>query len=587
MTWGSLAGEAVAQARKLPRRGWRGLARLRGEPDERLLFMLPLAVAVGLLSGLSAVALRHTVHLVFNALAPHRVGIAGVLMPALGLPLGVVIVRRLFRESPGHGVPGVIRAVCRDGGRMRRRSIVSRWLGSLITVASGGSAGLESPIVFSAGAIGATIGGWARLDERRRSVLLACGVAGGISGIFNAPITGLVFAMEVVLAEWSAVSIVPVVLAAVSATELSRLLLGNTTSFLHAQFHMTTTDLLWCVLLGVASGLLSVALVRAMHLAERLASRIPAREFVAPLVFGLVVGIAGVALPRGIGEGYDTAQEAIRGELPVGALIGALVLVKLATTALTLGSGAPGGAFAPCIVLGSVLGVGFCRAALTMLPQGYGLAEEGSYALAGMSGMMAGVMHAPLTGILLVVEVTGGYELILNLMIVSVISLVIARQFDKHSFYARDLARRGELLRPGTDPRILADLRVRETLDAHVDPVREGMTLTEFIEVVKRSKRNHFPVLQADGVSFAGMLHLADVRELLFAPDVASITLVGTVMDPSVARVPADATLAEALDVFESTGAWVLPVVEDARFVGLLSKSSLFDHYRRELSVQS
>jgi len=380
---------------------------------------------------------------------------------------------------------------------------------------------------------------------------------------------------------------VPVVVAAVSATELSRGLAGNTTPFVHVPFHMTTTDLLWCVLLGVATGLVSAALVRAMHAAEQLKERLPFRDTLAPIVFGLGVGVAGVLLPRAIGEGYTTAQEAIHGRLPLGALVGVLLVVKLLTTALTLGSGAPGGVFAPCIVLGSVLGVGFSRVVQSALPAAHGLAHEGSYALAGMSGMMAGVMHAPLTGILLVVEVTGGYELILNLMIVSVISLVVARQFDRHSLYARDLARRGELLRPGTDRRILVDLRVRETLDAHVDPVRASMTLAEFIEVVKRSKRNHFPVLGDDGETFVGMLHLGDVRELLFDQDVARVTLVGTVMDGGVERVPADATLAEALDAFETRAAWVLPVVDGTRFVGLLSKSSLFDHYRRELSVQA
>lgn len=588
MTLGGLAGEAVEQVRRLPGRGMRGLVRLRGEPDERLLLMLPLAVVVGLASGLSAVALRSSVHHVFEWLAPLRGGLAGLVVPAVGLPLGVLIVRRLFREPEGHGVPDVIRAVCREGGKMRRRSMASRWLGSLVTVASGGSAGLESPIVFSGGAVGAAVGSLLNLDERRRSVLLACGVAGGISGIFNAPITGLVFAMEVVLAEWSALSIVPVVLAAVAATELSRVLLGNEVSFLHAQFEMGTTDLLWCVLLGLCSGLLSAVLVRGMRWAQRLAARVPAREFLSPLSFGLVLGIVGMGLPGAIGEGYGTAQSAIRGEMAAGLfLVFGLIALKVLATSLTLGCGAPGGVFAPCIVLGSALGVAFQRAALVPLPSGYGLAHEGSYALAGMSGMVAGVLQAPLTGILLVTEVTGSYALILNLMLVAVISLVTARNFDRHSFYAKELARRGELLRPGTDRRILADLRVRETLDEFVDPIRDTMTLEQFVEVVKRSKRNHFPVLRADGETFAGMLHLGDVRELLFDPEVARVTLVGTVMQSEVPHVPADANLADALEIFERTGAWVLPVLEEGRFVGFLSKSSLFDHYRRELSVQA
>ncbi len=588
MTMLEIAGETLAQVGSLPGRGWRRLARLRGESDERLVLMLPLAVAVGIASGLSAVALRSGVHEVFHWLAGVRSGALGIALPAGGMVLGVLVVRKLFREAPGHGVPQVIRAVCRDGGRMPRRSILSRWVGSMLTVSAGGSAGLEAPIVFSAGALGSAIGGLAKVDERRRSVLLACGVAGGIAGIFNAPITGLVFAMEVVLAEWSALSIVPVVLAAVSATELSRNLLGNAGAFSHSSFEMSTTDLLWCVGLGIVSGFVSAALARTLRFFERVSEKLPAREIVAPAVLGLGVGVAGLVMPQAVGEGYETAQAAISGNLAAGVwLCAALALAKIVTTGLTLGSGAPGGVFAPCLVVGSVVGVCFSRAAQAVLPAGHPLAHEGSYALAGMSGLVAGVMHAPLTGILLVVEVTGGYQLILNLMLVAVISLVVARQFDRHSIYTEALAERGELLRPGTDRRILSDLRVHETLDQFVDPVRETMTLADFVEVVKKSKRNHFPVLRADGVTFAGILHLGDVRELLFDPELARLTLIGTVMDANVARVPADADLSDALEIFERTGAWVLPVVDGERFAGLLSKSTLFDHYRRELSVQA
>ena len=568
--------------------GWRRLTSFLGPEEEQWGSILLLALGVGLLSGASAVGLRSAVHALFHGLAPLRHGWLGALLPALGAALGVAIVLQLFREPPGHGVPEVIRAVCRDGGRMRRRSIFSRWLGSLCNVAAGGSAGLEGPIVFSAAAVGSAVGGWLQLDERRRTLLLACGVAGGISGVFNAPMTGMIFAMEVVLAEWSAFSIVPVVMSAVAATELSRIVLGDAQSILHAPFDMGARDLLACALLGIVAGLVSTALTRTIAFFQRLAARLRGPRVLAPALFGLAVGAIGIVAPNAIGEGYDTARAAIHSELAPGLLFcAALAFAKLVTTGLTIGSGAPGGVFAPCLVLGSLLGVSFSRALTALLPAALSLSVEGSYALVGMSGLVAGVMQAPLTGIFLVMEVTDGYEVILPLMIVSVLSLVVTRRFDRYSMYTQELAESGDLLRPGTDRRILADVSVRETLDHDVTPVFEDMTLLDFAEVLKTSHRNHFPVLRSGSDEFAGMLELAPIREILLDPELARVTLVGTMMDTETPTIPLDASLAEALSLFEQTGAWALPVVDGRRFAGLLSKSSLFDHYRRELSVQA
>jgi CIC family chloride channel protein len=398
----------------------------------------------------------------------------------------------------------------------------------------------------------------------------------------------MIFAMEVVLAEWSAFSIVPVVMSAVAATELSRIVLGDAQSILHAPFDMGPRDLLACALLGVVAGLVSAAFTRTIGFFHGLAGRIPGPRVLAPALFGLLVGAIGIAAPGAIGEGYGTARAAIHSELAPGLLFCALlVFAKLATTGLTIGSGAPGGVFAPCLVLGALLGVGFSRALGALLPATLPLSIEGSYALVGMSGLMAGVMQAPLTGIVLVMEVTDGYEVILPLMIVSVLSLVVARRFSRYSLYTHELAESGDLLRPGTDRRILADVAVRETLDQDVTPIFEDMTLLDFAQVLKTSHRNHFPVLRSGSDEFAGMLELGPIREILLDPELARVTLVGTMMDSESPTIPLDASLAEALSVFEQTGAWALPVVDGQRFAGLLSKSSLFDHYRRELSVQA
>jgi CIC family chloride channel protein len=199
---------------------------------------------------------------------------------------------------------------------------------------------------------------------------------------------------------------------------------------------------------------------------------------------------------------------------------------------------------------------------------------------------VSGVMQAPLTGIFLVMEVTDGYEVILPLMIVSVISLVVARRFERYSLYTRGVAESGALLRPGTDRRILADVRVNETLDEDVTPVHEDMNLLEFVAAIRSSSRNHFPVLRSQSDEYAGMIELGPLREILLDRDLARVTLVGTLMESDTPTIPVDASLADALEIFEETAAWVLPVLDGRRFIGLLSKSKLFDHYRRELSVQ-
>ena len=573
--------------RLMSTKAWRRAAGYLGPEDERWGVILLLALVVGLLAGGSAVALRSVVHLVFQGLETLRESWWGPVLPAIGAAAGVAIVSLIFREAPGHGVPEVIRAVCRDGGRMRRRSMFSRWMGSLVNVSSGGSAGLEGPIVFSGAAVGSFLGSACRLDERRRTVLLACGAAGGIAAVFNAPMTGMIFAMEIVLAEWSAFSILPVVMSAVAATELSRIWLGDIQPLSHAPFAMGIPDLLACGVLGVLAGFVSVALVRSVGLVHRATLRLPGAPLAAPVLCGLLVGVIGMAYPGAIGEGYGAARAAIHSELGPGLIFClGLALAKLAATGLTMGSGAPGGLFAPSLVVGSVVGVGFGRALTAFLPGSLAFAVEGSFGLVGMSGLVAGVMHAPLTGIFLVMELTAGYDVVLPLMIVSTLSLVVVRRFERYSPYTIELAESGDLLRPGTDRRVLADVRVSETLDADATPVPDSMTLAAFAEVVTTSQRNHFPVLRAETQEFAGILELVHVRALLLDPAVARVTLVGTVMDPDVPRIPLDASLADAMDVFGRTGAWVLPVVDGKRFAGLLSKSSLFDHYRRELVAQ-
>jgi len=551
------------------------------------------AVVVGLAAAAVAVVLRSGVHWLFEALEPLREHWWGMIAaPAVGALLGVAIIRVLFREPGGHGVPAVLEAVTRRGGHMRPRSIVSRLLGSLVNVASGGSAGLEGPIVYSAAAVGSTLAGGMRMAERQRVLLLACGVAGGIGAIFNAPLTGMIFTMEVVLAEWTLGALLPIAIAATVATEAGRMVLGEQGAFVTAEsFTWNAHDLAASGFLGAATGLVSVALVASIFRMERFTRSLKRGFFTGRLglvagLAGMGVGIIGLWMPEAIGEGYETVNAALTGELPLGPWLLLLVGAKVLTTTLTLGSNAPGGIFAPSLVLGASLGYGFGTLLAFVFPS-LGFAPPAFFALAAMAGLVSGSMQAPFTGIILALETTGGWDGTLPLILVAVLSVLVSRTFLRHSFYTWELAERGELMRPGSDRRILAEMRAGEILDQEAVSIESGRTLDDLAQILPRTKRNHFAVVDVEG-KLLGMLDLTSLRGVIFDDTVRRVTPVDTVMDAAVTHIGDQASLLQAMEAFESSGAWVLPVVDEQdRYLGTLSKSTLFDRYRTELIVQT
>jgi CIC family chloride channel protein len=552
-----------------------------------------LAVLVGAVAAAVAVMLRGGVHELFAALARFRGAWWAIFLPAAGALFGVWIVKLLFREEPGHGVPMVIEAVSRRGGYMRRRSIFSRLLGSMVTVASGGSAGLEGPTVFSSAAVGSVLAQGLRVGERQRVLLLACGVAGGIGAIFNAPLTGMIFAMEVVLAEWTLGAVLPIAISATVATEIGRHMFGRAGAFAGAELPAWgPADLAACAALGAGAGLLSVLMVGLIFRLEDISRRSARTRLLAwpgalAAIGGFGVGAIGWWRPEAIGEGYESVNRMLAGGLGDGLLALALLGgAKTVATALTLGSGAPGGIFAPSLVLGALLGSVFGLALQSLFPAA-GFAPPEFFALAAMAGFVAGTMQAPFTGILLALETTEGWNGTLPLILVAVLATLVSRTFLRHSFYTAELAERGALLRPGTDRRILADLQASEMLDPEPVTIEAGKTLEDLARLLPATRRNHFAVVDAQG-RLLGMLDLTALRGVIFDDFVRKATPVDTVMDAAVPRIGAGDSLLRAMEVFEARGAWVLPVVDGAgRFVGTLSKSTLFDRYRNELIVQT
>ncbi len=549
--------------------------------------MIGLATAVGLASGVSAVALSMSVHAAIGWISRFSGQVWMVLVPAAGAALSALYLKNVLKDTAGHGVPEIIRAVSVGGGALRLDLIYSRLISSFFTVSSGGSAGLEGPIATSGGAIGSALGRLFRINERRRGLLVGYGVAGAVAAIFNAPLTGTVFALEVILREWSALTILPTIIAAVSATQFSRLVLGNQIAFPHELFAFGMIDLAACLALGLGLGGLSVLFQRGLRLFERLFERLPWPFWLKAALGGLLVGGAGHLMPSVLHDGY-LAIQAFLSDAPGMALLGvtAFVVLKYLACCTTLGSGGSGGVFAPCMVLGSAMGYGFGLLLRLLLP-GVALALPAAYAVVGMSGMVAGVMHAPLTGMFLVLEITQGYSLILPLMIVSVMSMLLAYYFEEGSVYTRELVDHGLLARRGSDLQLLHALDPRELIDAEDIVLHEGMLLGEFVEIFKRARRNVFPVVDKESGRWLGAVYLDEIRPYLFDRTLYPIMTMGEVLHDNLPTIDARESALAVIQKFDGCGAWSLPLIENGKFIGMLSKSTLFDRYRRELIVHT
>ena len=554
--------------------------------DDRLLMIL-IAVIVGLSSGLAAVVLNRSLIFLLHWLQPWRQIWWAFCLPAIGAALSALFLDKIVKEGAGHGVPEVIYSVSRYGGLMRLRSSYSRLLSSCLTIASGGSAGPEAPVVMSGAAISSNIAKFFSLNDRQRVVLVGCGAAGAIAAIFNAPIAGMIFAMEVILGEWSATNLIPIAIAAVAGTEISNILQGNQIAFTHRQFNIDLLDTIACVGLAVITAIASIALTRAIRYMHHRFDHIKLPIWLHAAIGGCLVGVIGLFLPVVLGEGYYAIRSMIDGSFQTGLVIVAVaLLVKIMATALTLGSGGSGGIFAPSLVIGSFAGLTYHRALQWLWPS-VGWVNEGCYALLGMAGMVSAMLQAPLTGIFLIVEITGGYEVMLPLIIVSAISTTLCHYIEPTSFYLRDLVEKGQLLRPGTDARVLSDLNIRELIEKDCITIKRTMLLADFIDIIRKSRRNYFPVEDEQSGAFLGLIHMDDVRPFLFNPSMYHVVVMEQIMQTGVAVVEPDDDLEDVLRQMDEKGLFSMPVVTNNRFVGMISKATILDQYRKELMVQT
>ncbi|HBN26861.1 MAG TPA: chloride channel protein [Desulfobacteraceae bacterium] len=554
--------------------------------DDRMLLIF-IGSIIGMCSGIAAVALNHFLHIAFEFFYPIRHHWWAFIFPALGALISALFLEKIVKEGAGHGVPEVIYSVSRRGGILRFRSSFSRLVSSFLTIGSGGSAGPEAPVVISGAAIGSNIANFFSMNDRQRITLLACGSAGAISSIFNAPIAGMVFTIEVILGGWRSANIAPIAIAAVAGTEISRFLQGDQIAFPHQLFDVRFPDVMACIGLSLFTVLASVLFTKFLRTTGNLSKKIKTPLIVRAAIGGCAVGIIGYFFPVVLGEGYHSIREMITSTFTCGLPILLLVLMaKMFATSLTLGFGGSGGIFAPCLVLGSLTGLIFYKIISILLPS-VTWVNEGYFALIGMAGLISGVMQAPLTGIFLIVEITGGYEVILPLILISTISSTLCNYLEPASFYLKDLKEKNLLLHPGTDAGILSVLTVHEVIEKDCTTVKQSMMLRDFIKIISQSRRNYFPVENEKNGKFTGIIHLDDIRPFIFNPSMYDAVVLEQITTTGIKTASPDDNLINILKIMDKERLFSMPVVTNGIFIGMISKATILDQYRKELMVQT
>ncbi len=575
--------------------------------------VLLLSFFVGALSAAAAALLKSFIHLIQWLVEGQLIADGRtwwyLITPIIGITLAALFVKYVVRDDISHGITKILYAISQRKSIIKAHNMWSSIVGSGLTIGFGGSVGAEAPIVLTGAAIGSNLAKAFRLDQKTMMLMIGCGAAGAIGGIFKAPIAGLVFTLEVLMMDLTMTSVAPLLISSVTATALSYILTGTEPMFpLDNIEEFAVARIPWYLILGAVCGLASLYFTRGMNTLEQWMKHNVRSTGLKILVGGLTLSLLIFLFPPLYGEGYDVIRQLINGDnlsalhnspfekylIPTEFYAGlsslntqllllvyfiAIILLKIVASVATNGGGGVGGIFAPSLFMGAI--VGFVTARIMNIA---GLmVPETSFALVGMAGLMSGVMHAPLTGIFLIAELTGGYHLFMPLMIVSVISYLTIMLFEPHSLYAMRLAQKGELLTHNKDRNVLTLLKMDSVLETDFVTVFPEMTLGQLVQVISASKRNIFPVIDKDG-HLRGILLLDEVRNIMFQPRLYKRFTVEQLMTSPPAVLRYDLPMEKVMETFEDTGAWNLPVVdEERRYLGFVSKSKIFNSYRHVL----
>ncbi len=568
-------------------------------------FILFISFLVGICTATAALLLKWLIHLIQNLLTDHFDDTGAnwlyLIYPSIGIFLTMLFIRYVVRDDISHGVTKILYAISQKKARIKSHNMYSSVVASALTIGFGGSVGAEAPIVLTGSAIGSNLGRAFRIESRKLMLLVGCGAAGAIAGIFKAPIAGLVFTIEVLMVDLTMSSLLPLMVSCITAATVSYIFTGTEAMFEFSMDNPFAMERIpHVILLGILCGLVSLYFTRAMNSCENMFRKFAGKPYVKLLIGGLMLSLLIFLFPPLYGEGYDTIHLLLNGTssaewntlmnnslfygfgdilLPYLLLI---VVFKVFASSATNGGGGCGGIFAPSLFLGCIAGFIWARVSNLLMLGGIEVSEK-NFALLGMAGLMSGVMHAPLMGIFLIAELTGGYNLFLPLMITSISAYLTIVVFEPHSIYSMRLAKKGELLTHHKDKAVLTLMRIDSVIEKNFEPVRPDMDLGQLVGVISRAKRNVFPVVD-DGGSLIGVVQMDDIRNIMFRQELYHRFTVDRLMTSPPGRLSINDPMEVVMKKFDDTGAWNLPVDDaDGKYLGFVSKSKVFATYRQVL----
>ena len=564
-----------------------------------------LSLFVGIACGLAAVALKLSIDAIHKSLTfwfdGESYNYLYLIYPGVGMLLALLFVTYIVKDNIGHGVTKVLLAVSKNESKIKPHNMWSSLIASSVTIGFGGSVGAEAPIVYTGAAIGSNVAKAMGLSYKNMTILLGCGAAGAVAGIFKAPLAGVLFTLEILLFNISMSSILPLLLSTISATVISYIFLGDSLPFECSLSPFTMHNIPYYLILGLFCAACSVYFTRmTLYLEDKI------KSIQKPLLrWGLSAFCLGLLIflfPPLYGEGYDYIHELLNGgtidlegrtvlsffmnsawTVPVFFLL--ILLLKVFSMSFTNAGGGVGGTFGPTLFIGAISG--FVISRTINLIGGSGLVPEQNFVLVGMAGLMAGVMQAPMTAIFLIAEISGGYDLLIPLILTSTVSFGLTRVVEPYSIYTKRIAKRGELLTHDSDQAVLTLLKTNDLIENDFNSIEIDATLRQLVDVVSKSHRNIFPVIDSKG-HFQGFVSLEDIRRDMFKVEQYDTLHVYNFMKSAPAYVYIDEKMDSVMNKFETTGAWNLPVIDrDRTYLGFVSKSKIFSAYRDQLKQVS
>ena len=561
-----------------------------------------LSLIVGLLSALAAALLKYSIHYTHKILTERITSESGSYMylayPLIGMLLTFLFVRYIVRDNIGHGISRILYSISRKKSYLKAHNTWTSIVASTLTIGFGGSVGAEAPIVLTGSSIGSAIGRFFKLNYKNITLLIGCGAAGAISGIFKAPIAGIVFTLEILMLDLTISSIIPLLISSVTAATVAYFLMGDKVLFsFNVAGAFNISNIPWYLLLGIISGLIALYFSKMTLFLEGSYNKIT-NAYLKLILGGIVLGGLIYLFPPLYGEGYDTIMSLLQGNpdlvfnnsafsqfsdnfLAIILFLSGLVLLKVVASSSTNGAGGVGGIFAPTLFIGGING--YLLAGILRKITSANLPDN-RFVLVGMAGMMAGVMHAPLTAIFLIAEITGGYNLLIPLIITSTAAYITTRSFEKHSIYHVQLAESGDLITHDKNKAVLTRMNWKKEIETDLLKVKPTDTLGELVKIIARSKRNLFPVVDEYNI-LEGVVSLDDVREIMFQQELYDNTFMRDLMTIPPSYIDKKENIETVMDAFRKTDAWNLPVLDNGYYVGFISKSRIYATYR-ELLVE-